>query len=932
MSSSLSRKIALSMAIALAAGILVTGGVGFQRKVATFQSAGLVLQEGAQGQVRVASVDPELHPELRRGDRLLLIDGDTVQDAAGALRALRATPDSELVVMRGDEALTLGYERGRLAIDYSYLVLAVIGAVYLLIGLYTILREQSRQAIVFYLWCLASSATFILASTPAEQLTIDSTGQALYVLEEAARVLLPALTLHFFVTFPRDLAGAAWSRRLVPLLYVPSVFLLVLQSDLIFNQGRWLLGAPRGTELAAVVSRLDRLELFLLATFSIAAGGLLLYRLTFGERREARRQLAWIALGMACGYVPFLALYLIPFSLGLVSPPAVEVAAVLPLAIVPLTFAYALLRYRLWDISVIARDVATYTLTLLFGLLGFSFLHLLVQRGIPESQGLTRDLLSVAAVVLIGGLLVPARQGISSTLERVQYRHSFGKRRTLGRLGRELLHDRDLERLSRKLLEHLEEALALETTNLMLLDGDGRLTPHRDVPGNAAFSPGRLLGDGFWDEDWREIPAGALPDASQAPTHDLYALGYRYVFPLSVRGRRVGVLLCGYRYGELPLSSQDLELIRQLLNQVSLALENAQLLDRLQGQLEEVRELKQYNEGIIEASPAGIAVLDGEGKIISANLAFAALAGKDRSTLRRKSLVEIFPLQHVPRAEDGLRELRLHDLQGRERILQLSVASFVGSRARELSVLVVNDITERVAMERALKENERLAALGVMAAGIAHEVNTPITGISSYAQMLLECTGEQDPRYPLLKKVERQTFRASRIVNSLLSLARNEDGEPQPLDLGKVVDDSLELLQQRIEKWRIRVEVRGRDEELVVRGFDGQLHQVFTNLFQNAIEAMKEEGGTLRVDFDAVDSWIEVGVEDTGPGIPAAMRQRIFEPFYTTKQEAGGTGLGLSISHEIVRRHGGELRLEEMEPSTGCRFVVRLPATARRQA
>ena len=139
--------------------------------------------------------------------------------------------------------------------------------------------------------------------------------------------------------------------------------------------------------MASVLQRLDRAELLFLVAFALIASLVLLYRLLVGERREARRQLLWIALGMAGGYVPFVALYLIPWWLGLEGPQAIEVLAVLPLAVVPLTFAYAILRYRLWDISVIARDVATYGLTILFGLAGFSFLRLLVQYGVPADAG-----------------------------------------------------------------------------------------------------------------------------------------------------------------------------------------------------------------------------------------------------------------------------------------------------------------------------------------------------------------------------------------------------------------------------------------------------------------------------------------------------------------------------------------------------------------
>jgi len=919
MTASFRRKLILSLASSLAALILVTGGVGIQRKLATFRSPGITLG-GGLNRVVVAQADPALQPGLRQGDRLLLIGGDTVRRISSALERLREQPSTEIVVQRGDEIVTVSYVRPGLAVDWAYLAQAVIGGLYLLIGLYTVLREQSRQSLLFYLWCAASSAFFILVSNPVDQLVADDTGKALYVVEELARLLLPPLTLHFFLSFPVEIRG--WTRRLVPFFYLPAAVLAALQWDLIANDGRYLLGSPNGSAMAAAVERLDRAEMLTFISFALIAAMVLLYRLLVGERREARRQLLWIALGMAGGYVSFAALYAIPWLLGLEAPEAIQIIAVLPLAVVPLTFAYAILRFRLWDISVIARDVATYGLTILFGLTGFMFLRMLVQQGVPASRGMLRDLLSVAAVFVVGGLLVPARQGIGTALERLQYRTKYGKRRNLAQLGRELLHERDLERLSSQLLIHVEEALSLDRSNL-LLNEDEHLVPLRRMDGTVGTLPIDLFGAEFWDEDHLELPGTTLPGSGSAAASDLYARGYRYAFPLLVRGRRVGALVCGLRYGEMPFSSDDLDLVRTLLDQASLAIENAHLLDRLQTQLEEMRELKHYTESIIEASPAGIVVLDDEGRIQSANLAFAALAGADPDGIRRRALLDVIPLERVPRPEDGLIELGMIDGRGRERSIQASVAPFSSERGAAV-VLVINDISDRVAMERKLEEKERLASLGIMAAGIAHEVNTPITGISSYAQMLLDTTERSDPRYPLLEKVERQTFRASRIVNSLLELARNKQVAAAPVDLAELVAECLELLHERIESTGIRVEVRNEAQSAIANGSDGELQQVFTNLFLNAMDAMSDTGGRLTIEAVPGAAKVTVRVQDSGPGIPADKLERIFQPFYSTKLNRGGTGLGLSISYEIVRRHGGDLRVAS-QPGEGACFLVELP-------
>jgi two-component system NtrC family sensor kinase len=225
-----------------------------------------------------------------------------------------------------------------------------------------------------------------------------------------------------------------------------------------------------------------------------------------------------------------------------------------------------------------------------------------------------------------------------------------------------------------------------------------------------------------------------------------------------------------------------------------------------------------------------------------------------------------------------------------------------------------------------MREKDRLAALGMLAAGVAHEVNTPITGISSYAQMLLDDTEPSDPHYEILKKVERQTFRAARIVNNLLEFARKRDSEPKPVALAPLVGESLELLNDRIAKRRIEVlwTPPAEKADVQVVGCDGELQQVFTNLILNAVDAMSETGGRLAVSLEAAGSLVVVKVADSGPGIPPEKLEMIFQPFYSTKLNRGGTGLGLSISYDIVRRHGGDLRVVS-RPGEGACFVVELP-------
>jgi hypothetical protein len=241
---------------------------------------------------------------------------------------------------------------------------------------------------------------------------------------------------------------------------------------------------------------------------------------------------------------------------------------------------------------------------------------------------------------------------------------------------------------------------------------------------------------------------------------------------------------------------------------------------------------------------------------------------------------------------------------------------------------VVNDVTDLAEMERALEEKERLAALGMVAAGVAHEVNTPLTGISSYAQMLLERTSEEDPRYELLAKLERQTFRAARIVNTLLELSRASRAESKDsVRIFDILEDVLGLFSDRIARERVEVVRPANGRQARVSGNESELQQVFTNLVSNALDAMGPTDNrpkVLRVELSELEREVAIEIVDNGPGVDPAILNQIFRPFFSTKTERGGTGLGLSISYEIVRHHGGELTVTN-EPGGGGRFRVQLP-------
>jgi hypothetical protein len=242
--------------------------------------------------------------------------------------------------------------------------------------------------------------------------------------------------------------------------------------------------------------------------------------------------------------------------------------------------------------------------------------------------------------------------------------------------------------------------------------------------------------------------------------------------------------------------------------------------------------------------------------------------------------------------------------------------------------VVIEDISSRVQLEEQLQISEKMASIGLLAAGVAHEVNTPLTGISSYTQMLLQGAQPDDPKTRMLEKIERQTFRAAKIVNGLLNLARPAQVDSGPIDVNAVINDVLSLLEHQLRNGRIQVRKELANAAPIVQGIEYKLQQVFLNLFLNARDAMPKGGWLTIVTRDgASEATIEVA--DTGLGIPPDHLSRIYDPFFTTKEIGRGTGLGLSITYGILQEHGGNITCES-KVGQGTRFTLTLPMASSR--
>jgi two-component system NtrC family sensor kinase len=245
---------------------------------------------------------------------------------------------------------------------------------------------------------------------------------------------------------------------------------------------------------------------------------------------------------------------------------------------------------------------------------------------------------------------------------------------------------------------------------------------------------------------------------------------------------------------------------------------------------------------------------------------------------------------------------------------------------RTLEEKVKQRTEELVAMQARVAQSERLASLGMLAAGVAHEVNNPLGGILALTGLTVEDMPKGDPSRENLEEVIRQTERCRSIVKGLLEFSRQSKGNTEPVDLNKVLEDTLSLIGKQAIFFNINVVCQLEPELPLVVADPSQFQQVFINILMNAVQAMNEQGAiTIKTRHNSADNSVEVAISDTGKGIPPEDIGRIFDPFFTTKGGGQGTGLGLSIAYGIVTTHGGHISVQS-EVGKGSTFTITLPA------
>ena len=653
----------------------------------------------------------------------------------------------------------------------------LIGVIYLLVGFFVLFKQGGRAPFVLHFATFCLAAFVFLFYTPVG--SYRDLDLAIAFLDNAALVLFPPLFLHFCALYPSRQQLFATRRWRAVLLYVPA-FVLLAFSVVVFLRDEIAKGIPVFAKIPVseqLIGLLYWLNIFHLGVALAASAALVLRTLLKAKSPTVRQQVKWVVWGTLLAVAPFLLLYAVVYLFGAPTDRWLTDVAILPLAVIPFAFGYSVLRYRLMDVELVVRRVFVYALTtlaiaLLIGVVVYTggLYAFGSDQSFSSGEITLRVVIAVLAMAAIVMVAAPVKNFLQEQVDRIFYGERYNLRNSLLDFGRTISATTALEPLLDSLVNRLKEVMNVERiaifvesrsalTGYVVARSEGLPTPisvpmdFREMIRVRSAETGVVRADDL-DLDYESNGSGSVRRS------------LHYYVPCVVRGRMVAVIGLGRSVDGGLLSSEDVEILRTVSGYVAVAIENSLLYKDQQARASELKMLKEFNESIIESINVGLLAVDLEGRVTRLNSALEHMLDLRRDAAVGRRVEELFSedfadtLKQVL-GKDGwlLKEIRniykLHTATRANRalVLNIAIAPLQDGQGQTGALVVLEDVTERITLEEQLQQREKLSSIGLLAAGVAHEVNTPLTGVSSYTQMLLGMLNENDPKHALLQKV-----------------------------------------------------------------------------------------------------------------------------------------------------------------------------------
>ncbi len=852
----------------------------------------------------------------------------------------------------------------------TIILLTIVGVIWLAIGLFVLFKQGSRSPFIlhFATVCLAAFVFHVYKTLGAG----EDFDLAVEMIDNIAFAFFVPLFLHFCLRYPVRSEVFEEQRWKTYILYAPAAIISLLFVGL--SLAYYVI--PSQSVSDALYDFVIRNDVFSILSFTnyyhfvigVSLGaGILVWRFIRNKRHLVRQRLKWAMWGTIIGVLPIVLFQIAKRFVYLSDDSLTASLTILPLALIPFSFGHSVVRYRLMDVDVVVRRAFVYAITtiaiaMMIGAVALGLVFLAIGENLSNTEIALRGLIAVVAMGAIVMLSEPLKNFLQERTDRYFYGEKYDMRRGLLDFGRTLSATTALDPLLTALSERLQQVLDVEKVAVFIEDENSPefyriaksigLSDSYEIPSDfrnmirqKSAEKGVVRADELALLEIENSEISLSPNGNGESKNFVVRQELHYFVPCVARGKMIAVIGLGRASDGSLLSSEDIGILQTVAGYVAVAIENAMLYQEQEERATELSLLKEFNESIVESINVGLIAVDENGLITRCNSTFEEILGYQREQAIGEEVAKIFDQVFALKLDNILGQSSWHltevrnaykiqttNANGELLMLNVAIAPLRSeSEDQKGAIVILEDVTERVKLEESLQRNEKLSSIGLLAAGVAHEVNTPLTGVSSYTQMLLDMIPENDPKHELLQKVAKQTERASNIAGNLLNFSRTGGvSEFTEVDVNKLLEDTLQLLEPQIRKSNIEIVKNYADIPPKVFGDAGKLQQVFTNLIINAKDAIFDGGDiTLTTKYEG-ESEIIVEITDTGVGIDPDDLTKIYDPFFTTKAVGSGTGLGMAVSYGIVQEHSGTIDVES-EVGTGTTFQLTFPVAQKRQ-